>query len=594
MPRTFRYSRPKSSPSESLCVYLARKFSYFTVSEWEQQIKDGYLSINDPKKPMMDPYYELQQQDCITYAPPPTREPDVDLQHIEVLYTDADVMVCVKNGNLPVTEGGRYCENTLCSFLNRGGAEGLGWKTPSHHSQAVLQPSQKEVVLPVSLPACGPASTTLITETNTNLNTNASTPHSRFRTPSSSSVTLPGTMDDSLGSGVAHHRHDLSDTEPYSGTPLYKKHRSEVVDHGGEATVPCAATRKGGVSPAGSSVASTFYPVHRLDKETSGLLVMGRSAHVTQRLSAMFEEQSKELTNAVESHLSQKSTPLRDDHDPLPMCRDSLTALDSSLPLLTSEKFDCLKSGGQKQVEKEYVAVLSGEAVAGAVHVVVTRIGTMGDDPVWKADPQHQKLLKLKMVCYPLTSSPASEILASDPHPHNDCVKPQTFSECGAMPTMEDRSRGGRIAVSRITILSVDETLHASVARIEILTGRTHQIRVHCAHIGYPVLGDKLYSTKTPGVYGGSYAVSDEVYLERVRSTKPFLQDPIVPTLSCRRHLLHAAKLAFPHPNPSLDGKKMLNCRSSPLHWFLLDVNGEENVILSLQTFLEKSLNVMV
>jgi 23S rRNA pseudouridine1911/1915/1917 synthase len=37
------------------------------------------------------------------------------------------------------------------------------------------------------------------------------------------------------------------------------------------------------------------------------------------------------------------------------------------------------------------------------------------------------------------------------------------------------------------------------LALISITTGRTHQIRVHMAHIGCPVLGDELYGRRAPG-----------------------------------------------------------------------------------------------
>jgi len=36
-----------------------------------------------------------------------------------------------------------------------------------------------------------------------------------------------------------------------------------------------------------------------------------------------------------------------------------------------------------------------------------------------------------------------------------------------------------------------------SKVRIEIRTGRTHQIRVHMAHIGHPVVGDEQYGSRT-------------------------------------------------------------------------------------------------
>ncbi len=36
-----------------------------------------------------------------------------------------------------------------------------------------------------------------------------------------------------------------------------------------------------------------------------------------------------------------------------------------------------------------------------------------------------------------------------------------------------------------------------SLVRFHLITGRTHQIRVHCAHLGHPLLGDTLYGGKT-------------------------------------------------------------------------------------------------
>ena len=37
---------------------------------------------------------------------------------------------------------------------------------------------------------------------------------------------------------------------------------------------------------------------------------------------------------------------------------------------------------------------------------------------------------------------------------------------------------------------------HSTLLEVRILTGRTHQIRVHLSHLGHPVLGDKLYGKK--------------------------------------------------------------------------------------------------
>src|SRR6266508_3082018 len=59
----------------------------------------------------------------------------------------------------------------------------------------------------------------------------------------------------------------------------------------------------------------------------------------------------------------------------------------------------------------------------------------------------------------------------------------------------------------------------AALLRAFPLTGRTHQIRLHLAHLGHPLLGDARY--------GGPATWRDRA----------------VP-----RHLLHAERLALPHP----------------------------------------------
>ena len=41
------------------------------------------------------------------------------------------------------------------------------------------------------------------------------------------------------------------------------------------------------------------------------------------------------------------------------------------------------------------------------------------------------------------------------------------------------------------------EELEVTAVELEPITGRTHQLRVHMAHAGYPMLGDTLYSPAT-------------------------------------------------------------------------------------------------
>ncbi len=77
-------------------------------------------------------------------------------------------------------------------------------------------------------------------------------------------------------------------------------------------------------------------------------------------------------------------------------------------------------------------------------------------------------------------------------------------------------SPDGMRAVSKITCLASDGEY--SLARIELLTGRTHQARVHSAHIGHPILGDRKY-----GDFNANRAMK-----------------------SITRPLLHAYELGFP------------------------------------------------
>ena len=50
----------------------------------------------------------------------------------------------------------------------------------------------------------------------------------------------------------------------------------------------------------------------------------------------------------------------------------------------------------------------------------------------------------------------------------------------------------GKPSLTRYTVLERGEV---SLLALEAVTGRTHQLRVHCAHMGYPILGDPQYGS---------------------------------------------------------------------------------------------------
>jgi len=155
--------------------------------------------------------------------------------------------------------------------------------------------------------------------------------------------------------------------------------------------------------------------VHRLDRETSGVLVIGKTPEVVARLAAQFKS---------------------------------------------------------REVEKEYLAV------------------------VWRA-----------------------------PRPRSGVIdKP-----VGRHPKRRQRMairRDGRAAVTSYE--TIEEFGDLAVLRLRPETGRTHQLRVHLASIGHPILGDKVYG--------------------RARNVR----DPRLRDFS--RQALHAARLSFGHP---ADGRRL-------------------------------------
>lgn len=86
---------------------------------------------------------------------------------------------------------------------------------------------------------------------------------------------------------------------------------------------------------------------------------------------------------------------------------------------------------------------------------------------------------------------------------------------------MSTKTRQGKEAVTMFEVIKRFKS--ATLAKVRIITGRTHQIRVHFAASGHPVLGDKTYGKKTFINLGQK-------------------------TINFHRQMLHAYNLKFLHP----------------------------------------------
>jgi 23S rRNA pseudouridine1911/1915/1917 synthase len=74
-----------------------------------------------------------------------------------------------------------------------------------------------------------------------------------------------------------------------------------------------------------------------------------------------------------------------------------------------------------------------------------------------------------------------------------------------------------------------------ALLEIHLKTGRTHQIRVHCAAMHHPVVGDKVYGPRKP---------------EKTIALNRPLSDKLLQVLkSVNRQMLHAWRLSFSHPH---------------------------------------------
>lgn len=178
--------------------------------------------------------------------------------------------------------------------------------------------------------------------------------------------------------------------------------------------------------------------VHRLDRETSGVVVLAKHRDANRLLARMFE---------------------------------------------------------RGEVEKQYVAIVHGRPVEPTFVI---------DAPIGKIDARFQ---------YPVEYQWGKQNDLATYLPKR-CVDPN-----------------GKPARTRVEVLGARGDL--TTLRVVPEQGRTNQIRVHLAHAGHPIVGDKIYS------------LSGEIRDEQLREG---LTERVRAALVLPRHALHCERLAFEHP----------------------------------------------
>ncbi len=177
---------------------------------------------------------------------------------------------------------------------------------------------------------------------------------------------------------------------------------------------------------------------------------------------------------------------------------------------------------------------INGVARPGIVHRIDK--DTSGLLVVAKSDAAHEGLAK-QFADHSITRR-YQAVCAGHPNPSAGTIEGRigrSDKDRKKMAVLPETATRGKHAVTHYE--TVRRLAHAALIECRLETGRTHQVRVHCASIGHPLLGDPVYG----------------------RTPKPLRS--ILSDLGFARQALHAASLGFIHP---VSGERLDFCAELP------------------------------
>ncbi|MGO4706614.1 RluA family pseudouridine synthase [Microvirga sp. 2MCAF38] len=203
---------------------------------------------------------------------------------------------------------------------------------------------------------------------------------------------------------------------------------------------------------------------HRLDKDTSGCIVLGRHAKALARLGDLFK---------------------------------------------------------RNEIDKVYWAVVEGGPEADEGEIDLPLAPKSPDRGWWmKVDPKGQPSLTKWRVLGRSTDNPSPPLWGrvgeggvNGPTGYDD-------RPVGAIPpslTLPHKGGGDTVTPPRAGLLaSLGEGKHLTLLELRPITGRTHQLRVHCSASGWPIIGDTIYGTAPrfggPGLHLHARAITVPLY----------------------------------------------------------------------------------
>lgn len=179
---------------------------------------------------------------------------------------------------------------------------------------------------------------------------------------------------------------------------------------------------------------------------------------------------------------------------------------------------------------KEKLSKIGGDLRPGIVHRLDKN--TSGLLVIAKNDDVHAKL------SYALQEREISRvycaILHGTPVKVADTIQTNIARSSGDRTKMEVVESGGKIAITHYKVIKTFLGRSFSVLECMLETGRTHQIRVHMAHIGYPIVGDPEYGKGKRNI--------------KIKRRNKINSDLDKYLRTINRQMLHAKSLTFVHP----------------------------------------------
>ena len=125
-------------------------------------------------------------------------------------------------------------------------------------------------------------------------------------------------------------------------------------------------------------------------------------------------------------------------------------------------------------------------------------------------------------------------ITVGTPHPEEDLIDKPIGPDPRGGGKMRIDYHGGKDSATAYEV--VERYKEHALIRLQLFTGRTHQVRVHMASVGHPL--------STDAMYGGAEAL----YLSKIKGKRFNLKEGTIERPLLHRVSLHAYQLAFTHP----------------------------------------------